>query len=195
MSDTDSESSDAHWAHRARKTMKSIMGNFAVAEDMFLDEVAAIAVAEAAAKAAEPITDGRSTSSSHKGWSKKRELVKSLSKTQDNAPETQVPDNKGKKKGKSKQKGKELTDIGSSVGKGNGKETLGRYRIGSSQLLTAHSVGCVCERWGQVALLGLFTGTRSCSTLQLRCLGLFPGTTFLACSATLAPWCSVPPSP
>ena len=91
--------------------------------------------------------------------------------------------------------GKGLTDIGSSVGKGNGKETLGRYRIGSSQLLTAHSVGCVCERWGQVALLGLFTGTRSCSTLQLRCLGLFPGTTFLACSATLAPWCSVPPSP
>ena len=186
MSDTDSESSDAHWAHRARKTMKSIMGNFAVAEDMFLDEVAAIAMAAAAAKAAEPITDGRSTSSSHKGWSKKRELVKSLSETQDN---------KGKKKGKSKQKGKGLTDIGSSVGKGNGKETLGRYRIGSSQLLTAHSVGCVCERWGQVALLGLFTGTRSCSTLQLRCLGLFPGTTFLACSATLAPWCSVPPSP
>ena len=34
---------------------------------MFLDEVAAVAVAEAAAKAAEPITDGRSTSSSHKG--------------------------------------------------------------------------------------------------------------------------------
>ena len=100
--------------------MKS-MGNFAVAEHMFLDEVAAIAVAEAAAKAAEPITDGRSTSSSHKGWSKKRELVKSLSKTQDNAPETQVPDNKGKKKGKSKQKGKGLTDIGSSVGKGKGK--------------------------------------------------------------------------
>ena len=106
MSDTDSESSDAHWAHRAcraRKTMKS-MGNFAMADHMFLDTVAAIAVAEAAAKAAEPITDGRSTSSSHKGWSKKRELVKSLSETQDNAPETQVPDNKGKKKGKSKQK-------------------------------------------------------------------------------------------
>ena len=54
-------------SHRARKMMKSIIGNFAVAEDMFLDEVAAIAVAEAAAKAAEPITDGRSTSSSHKG--------------------------------------------------------------------------------------------------------------------------------
>ena len=83
--------------------MKS-MGNFAMADHMFLDTVAAIAVAEAAAKAAEPITDGRSTSSSHKGWSKKRELVKSLSETQDKAPETQVPDNKGEKKGKSKQK-------------------------------------------------------------------------------------------
>ena len=90
---------------------------------------------------------------------------------------------------------KGLADSRSSVGKGNGKETLARYRIGSSQLLTAHSVCCVCERWGQVALLGLFTGTRSCSTLQLRCLGLFPGTRCLACSATLAPWCSVPPSP
>ena len=48
--------------------------------------------------------------------------MKSLSETQDKAPETQVPDNKGKKKGKSKQKGKGLTDIGSSVGKGKGKE-------------------------------------------------------------------------
>ena len=125
MSDTDSESSDAHWAHRARKTMKSIMGNFAVAEDMFLDEVAAIAVAAAAAEAAEPITDGRSTSSSHKGWSKKRKLVKSLSETQDN---------KGKKKGKSKQKGKELTDIGSSVGKGNDKEKGKHQEKGKRQV-------------------------------------------------------------
>ena len=112
-------------SHRARKMMKSIIENFAVAEDMFLDEVAAIAVAEAAAKAAEPITDGRSTSSSHKGWSKKRELVKSLSETQDN---------KGKKKGKSKQKGKGLTDIWSSVGKGNDKEKGKHQEKGEHQV-------------------------------------------------------------
>ena len=80
-------------SHRDREMMKSIIENFEVAEDMFLDEVAALAVAEAAAKAEK-----------HKGWSKKRELVKSLSETQDKAPETQVPDNKGEKKGKSKQK-------------------------------------------------------------------------------------------